>query len=83
MWGSVATHTFEKVGDHWQRQRRKGPHPARIRAAARRSFGSTSTGVDLIGQTKADLLVLARRYGIRGRSSMSKVDLARALSRVR
>ena len=79
-------HTFEKVGDHWERKRRQGPSDAQAAlrgAAARRSLRETFGGIDFLGRTKEELLALARRFDVRGRSRMSKRELARALARVR
>jgi len=75
-------HTFEKVGNPWRRKRRKGPQAARGRPAARRAPREPYGGVDFLGHTKAELLGFARRLDVRGRSRMSKAELARARWRV-
>lgn len=75
--------TFEKVGDHWERKRRRGPSDRQAErggAAARRRPGATAGGVDA-NASKAHLYELARRMDIRGRSTMSKPDLVAALRR--
>ena len=48
--------------------------------ATERQGGRTSGGrTNASGQTRADLYAEAKRYGIRGRSKMSKAELERAL----
>jgi hypothetical protein len=69
-------HTFEKVGDHWERKQggAKGPsdeQSARPRGQSDESYG----GVDA-NASKQHLLDLARRLDVPGRSSMSKQKLA-------
>ena len=75
-------HTHEKVGDHWEQKDGKGPsdaQAARTGAAARRG-APTAGGVDA-NASKAHLMDLARRLDVRGRSSMTKDELVRALQR--
>ncbi|HVM25077.1 MAG TPA: ChaB family protein [Candidatus Limnocylindrales bacterium] len=77
-------HSFEKVGDRWQAKDEKGPSDPRAKrggAAARRGEGETFGGVDVEGNTKADLYERARNAGIKGRSNMDKQELARAIAR--
>ena len=69
-------HTFEKVGDHWERKEggAKGPsdeQSARPRGQSDESYG----GVDA-NASKKHLLDLARKLDVPGRSSMSKQELA-------
>jgi ChaB protein len=69
-------HTFEKVGDHWERKQggAKGPsdeQSARPRGQSDESYG----GVDA-NASKQHLLDLARRLDVPGRSLMSKQELA-------
>jgi hypothetical protein len=76
-------HSFEKVGDRWQPKAKKGPsdpHAAKGGRAARKG-GKTFGGVDVLGNTKATLYERAKGLGIRGRSSMSKEELAEAIAR--
>ncbi len=72
-WAAVK-HSFEKVGDHWEPKDEKGPSEP---AGSRETFG----GVDVAGNTKAELYERAKQAGIEGRSSMSKEELARAIAR--
>lgn len=77
-------HSFEKVGDHWEPKRHKGPSDPRARkggAAARSGAGETFGGVDYYGHTKSELMDRAKDLGIRGRSRMDKAELARAIER--
>jgi cation transport regulator ChaB len=82
-WASVK-HSFEKKGDHWEPKDEKGPsdeQAAKGGAAARRGGGGTHGGVDVRGNTKQDLYERARKAGVKGRSRMSKGELADALAR--
>ena len=74
---------WEKVGDHWERKDEPGPSdPRSLRrgAAARDGRGEALGGVDFFGHTKAELYERARRLGIDGRSTMTKIELARAIA---
>ncbi len=77
-------HSFQKVGDHWEAKRHKGPsdpRAARGGASAREGHGETFGGVDVFGSTKRELLQRARALGIPGRTRMSKEELGRAIAR--
>jgi hypothetical protein len=77
-------HSFEKVGDHWEPKKRKGPSDPRAGRggdAARRGVGETYGGVDFFGHTKAELYERARKLGVKGRSTMDKRELAKAIDR--
>jgi hypothetical protein len=76
--------SWEKVDDHWERKDEPGPSdPRSLRrgAAARDGRGEALGGVDLFGHTKPELYARAKRLGIRGRSTMTKIELARAIDR--
>ncbi len=74
-------HTFEKVGDHWEPKKHKGPSDPRAKnPRARENKGESFGGVDLFGNTKEELMARARKLGIKGRSSMRKEELARAIA---
>jgi cation transport regulator ChaB len=80
---SALKHSFEKVGDHWEAKDHKGPSDPRSKksgAAARRGEGETYGGVDLYGNTKDELEQRARKLEIKGRSHMTKKELARAIA---
>src|SRR5918992_4347206 len=56
-------HSFEKVEDHWEQKKQKGPsdpQAARTGAAARRQPAETYGGVDVLGHTKDELMERAR-----------------------
>jgi cation transport regulator ChaB len=81
---AAVKHSFEKVGDHWEPKDEKGPsdpQAAKSGRSARTGKGETFGGVDVEGNTKQELYERAKRAGVRGRSSMSKKELARALAR--
>src|SRR3954452_7992245 len=72
-------HSFEKVDDHWEPKKKKGPSDPRAAEGgdeARRGRGETFGGVDYYGHTKGELYERAKKLGIRGRSSMDKKELA-------
>lgn len=76
-------HSFEKVGDRWEPKDEKGPSDPRSKqshAAKRRGVGETFGGVDAEGNSRETLLKRARGLGIRGRSAMTKYELARAIA---
>ncbi len=77
-------HSFEKVGDHWEPKRHRGPSDPRARKGsdeARRGKGRTFGGVDYYGHTKSELMERARSLGVPGRSRMDKAELADAIAR--
>jgi cation transport regulator ChaB len=76
-------HSFEKVGDHWEPKRRRGPSDAQAAqrgGAARARPRRTAGGVDVVGRTKQELMERARKLDIRGRSRMTKEELGRAIA---
>jgi hypothetical protein len=77
-------HSFEKRGDHWEEKKRPGPSDPRAlqksSAAKRDGEGETYGGVDAIANTRAALYIRAKDLNIRGRSSMTKAELACAIS---
>jgi cation transport regulator ChaB len=77
-------HSYEKVGDHWEPKKRKGPSDPRstkTTAQKRRGVGETYGGVDAFGHTKRELYERARELGVEGRSKMSKGELAKAIAK--
>jgi hypothetical protein len=81
---SSLKHSFEKVGDHWEPKDHKGPsdpQAAKGDRDARDSGSETFGGVDYEGHSKAELYERAKDLDIRGRSSMDKKELARAIAR--
>ena len=81
---SAVKHSFEKKGDHWEPKDEKGPsdpQAAQRGAAARDRPRQTFGGVDVKGSTKEELYERAKRAGVKGRSKMSKRELAEAVAR--
>ncbi len=81
---SSLKHSFEKVGDHWESKAEKGPSDAQAAKsgrAARDSRTPSAGGVDVRGNSRADLLERAKSLGVKGRSSMNKEELGRAIAR--
>lgn len=77
-------HNFEKVGDHWEPKDEAGPSDPRSKkttAQKRRGQGETFGGLDYEGNTKAELYERAKSLDIKGRSTMSKRELARAIAK--
>jgi cation transport regulator ChaB len=77
-------HGFEKVGDHWEPKKRKGPsdpEAARSGPPEQHPKAKTYGGVDAFGHSKAELYERAKSLDIPGRSSMSKEELAEAIAR--
>jgi cation transport regulator ChaB len=77
-------HSFEKVSDHWEPKRRKGPSDPQAKKSgrdARDNPAPTAGGVDVEGHTKAELYERARKLGVEGRSDMTKLELAQAIAR--
>jgi cation transport regulator ChaB len=80
---SSLKHSFEKVGDHWERKREKGPsdrQAARSGAAARTRPRPTAGGVDA-NSSKAHLMDVAKRLDVPGRSRMTKGELVKAIDK--
>jgi cation transport regulator ChaB len=81
---SAVKHSFEKVGDHWEEKDAKGPSDRQAKqkgTAARNRPKRTHGGVDVVGNTKEELYARAKKAGVRGRSNMTKEQLADALAR--
>lgn len=74
-------HSFEKVGDHWEPKKKKGPSDSRAARGGRSGGGETASGVDVRGHTRDELVERAKKLGIRGYSRMNKTELGQAISR--
>ena len=76
-------HSFEKVGDHWEPKKHKGPSDDRAASDNRDggNRGASGGGVDVRGHTKDELMARARSLNVRGRSRMTKTELAQAIAR--
>src|SRR5919199_7008936 len=63
-------HDFERVGDHWEPKDEPGPSDSRSTKTTKqkqRGKGETFGGVDLYGNTKAELYERAKELDIDGR----------------
>jgi cation transport regulator ChaB len=81
---SALKHSFEKKGDHWEPKKQKGPsdpQAAKRGTAARKSKSKTYGGVDAVGNSKQELDERARKLGVKGRSHMTKAQLAEAIGK--
>jgi cation transport regulator ChaB len=78
---AAVKHSFEKVGDHWEPKERKGPSDPRAARRGPAGGGQTAGGVDVEGHTRDELYERARSLGVKGRSGMTKLELAQAIAR--
>ena len=79
---SALKHSFEKVGDHWEPKDEKGPSDPRAKnPRARENKGKSFGGVDFYGNSKEELYERAKKLGVRGRSRMTKEQLAEAIAK--
>ncbi len=80
---SALKHSFEKVGDRWQPKKEKGPSDPQAAKGgkAARKGGKTYGGVDVLGNSRQKLYERAKSLGVKGRSKMSKEELAEAIAR--
>ncbi|MDQ4082100.1 MAG: ChaB family protein [Actinomycetota bacterium] len=77
-------HSWEKVDDRWEPKRKKGPSDPRAKQPTEKAAqgkGETYGGVDVYGNSKHALYERAKDLGIKGRSRMSKEELARAIAK--
>ena len=72
-------HSFEKVGDHWEPKKEKGPSDKQA-ARSTPKQGKTAGGVDA-NASKQHLYDLAKRLDVPGRSSMTKQQLVEAIGK--
>lgn len=72
-------HTHEKVGDHWEPKRKKGPSDPQAKGGVGTSR-KTASGVDA-NASKSHLMDVAKRLDIRGRSRMNKNELVSAIKK--
>lgn len=76
---SALKHTHEKVGKRWRRKDKAGPSDAQ--AEGGRSTGRKTAGGVNANATKQHLYETARQLGIKGRSTMSKAELVKAIGK--
>ena len=82
-WASVKN-VAEKKGDHWELKQQTGPSDPRSKKSTRQKRagqGETFGGVDVEGNTRAELAQRAKKAGITGYSKMTKAELGRQLAR--
>jgi cation transport regulator ChaB len=73
-------HSFEKVGDHWERKKQPGPSDKHAERGGLHNPIPTAEGVDA-NASKRHLLDIARRLDVRGRSAMDKSELVDAIKK--
>ena len=81
---AAVKHIAEKRGDHWELKDEKGPSDPQAEQsgkAARDHPKATYGGVDVKGNSKAELYERAKKLGVEGRSEMTKEQLAAAIAR--
>jgi cation transport regulator ChaB len=80
-WAAVK-HVSRKKGDHWELKDKKGPSDPQARQSGRQARNNpkkTAGGIDVEGSSKADLYERAKELNVKGRSTMDKKQLARAV----
>ncbi|MEV6490315.1 ChaB family protein [Actinoplanes sp. NPDC051633] len=76
---SAVKHSFEKVGDHWEPKKKKGPSDSKA-AGGRDTKAKTAGGVDA-NASKKHLLEVAKKLDISGRTTMKKPELVEAIQK--
>ncbi|MEW9534619.1 ChaB family protein [Microbispora sp. NPDC049125] len=76
---SALKHSFEKVGDHWEKKAARGPSDKQAEKSTPKA-GKTAEGVDA-NASKQHLYDVATRLGIPGRSRMTKEELVDAIKK--
>ncbi|NJP32506.1 ChaB family protein [Micromonospora thermarum] len=77
---AAVKHQFEKVGDHWEPKGRKGPSDRQAAGGGPQRRTPTAGGVDA-NAPKEHLMEVARKLDVRGRSSMTKPELVKAIQK--
>jgi cation transport regulator ChaB len=77
-WAAVK-HSFEKVGDHWEKKGKKGPSDEQAKGG-RDTNRKTKGGVDA-NASKSHLMDVAKRLDVTGRSRMKKDQLVDAIQK--
>ncbi|MGI5219560.1 ChaB family protein [Nocardia sp. CA-290969] len=73
-------HSYEKVGDHWEPKKKRGPSDERAASGGPNPEGATAEGVDA-NASKQHLLDIAGRLDITGRWKMTKDELVSAIEK--
>jgi cation transport regulator ChaB len=79
-WAAVK-HSFEKVGDHWEKKAGGKKGPSDVQAAGGRNTNETTAGGVDANATKDHLLAVAKKLGVSGRSTMKKKQLVEAIQK--
>jgi len=76
-------HSYEKVGDRWERKAQRGPSDEQAARGAPDAGEArpTAGGVDVRGHTKAELYARARELGVPRASRLSKEELGQAINK--
>jgi cation transport regulator ChaB len=77
---SALKHSFQKVDDHWEPKKEKGPSDPQAKGG-RSTNRETAGGVDVLGSSKDELYERAKKLGVKGRSRMTKMELGKAIAR--
>ena len=77
-WAAVK-HSFEKVGDHWEKKGKKGPSDEQAKGG-RGTNKQTKGGVNA-NASKSHLMDIAKKLDISGRSKMKKDQLVDAIQK--
>ena len=76
---AAVKHSFEKIGDHWEAKKKRGPSDAQAKGG-KNTNRKTQEGVDA-NASKTHLRDVAKRLEIKGRSTMSKSELVDAIKK--
>jgi hypothetical protein len=71
-------HSYEKVGDHWEPKEKRGPSDKRAEEGIQ-SSEPTAGGVNA-NASKEHLYKLAKELDVKGRSKMTRDELAKAVA---
>jgi hypothetical protein len=73
-------HTHQKVGDHWEPKDGAGPSDEAAKGGGPRNRWPSAGGVDA-NASKKDLMDVAKKLDVKGRSSMNKDELVKAIEK--
>src|SRR2546423_15721602 len=67
-------HSFEKIGDHWEPKDHRGPSDPHAARGAGEGGGPTYGGVDVLGNSREELMERAPRLRITDRPRLTKEE---------